>query len=253
MWPHDTISFKKKPTWLASKVPGFIFYSNAVWAVIAASRLARRGLYSARDRIHSSLSILKSLEYLGTDVRVENLDMLSKLKNPCVFVSNHMSVLETFIFPCLILPYKAYTVVLKHSLMQYPVFKHVLRSLDPIVVGRTNPRQDFRTVMEEGLANLKNNISVLIFPQTTRALDFDPAKFNTLGIKLAKRAKVPVIPVAVKTDAWGIGKWVKDLGRIDPSKPVRVCFGEPVHISGAGKTEHRSTIDFIAAKLACWE
>ena len=164
-----------------------------------------------------------------------------------------MSVLETFIFPCLIMPYKAYTVVLKRSLMQYPVFKHVLCSLDPIVVDRTNPRQDFKTVMEEGLANLKNNISVLIFPQTTRELRFDPKKFNTLGIKLAKRAKVPVIPVAVKTDAWGMGRWAKDFGRIDPSKPVRVSFGEPVHISGNGKTEHRSTIDFIRTKLAGWQ
>ena len=56
------------------------------------------------------------------------------------------------------------------------------------------------------------NISVLIFPQTTRELFFDPKKFNTLGIKLAKRAKVPVIPIAVKTDAWwhgqmGYGFW----------------------------------------------
>jgi len=29
---------------------------------------------------------------------------------------------------------------------------------------------------------------------------------------------------------------------------VRVSFGEPVHISGNDKTEHRSTIDFIRAK-----
>ena len=93
-----------------------------------------------------------------------------------------------------------------------------------------------------------SDISVLIFPQTTRDLRFDPKKFNTLGIKLAKRAKVPVIPVAVKTDAWGMGKWAKDFGRFNPSKLVRVSFGEPVHISGNDKTEHRSTIDFIRAK-----
>lgn len=244
---------KKEPSWLAKNAPGFIFYSNAVLVVIAASRLARKGIYSAGRKIQSSLSIMKSLEYLGADIKIENLGILSGLKTPCVFVSNHMSVLETFIFPCLIMPYKAYTVVLKRSLMQYPIFKHVLHSLNPIVVDRTNPRQDFKTVMEEGLVNLKNNISVLIFPQTTRELLFDPKRFNTLGIKLAKRARVPVIPVAVKTDAWGIGKWVKDLGRIDPSKPVRVSFGKPVHISGSGKSEHRSTIDFIAEKLARWQ
>ena len=247
------ISLKKEPTWLARTAPGFIFYSNAVLSTIAAARRVRKGIYSTTNKIQSSLSILKSLEYLGVDIKVENLTTLTKLKSPCVFVSNHMSVLETFIFPCLIMPYKAYTVVLKSSLMQYPVFKHVLRSLNPIVVDRTNPRQDFKTVMEEGLANLKNNISVLIFPQTTRDLFFDPKKFNTLGIKLARRAKVPVIPVAVKTDFWGMGRWLKDFGKIDPSKPVRVSFGEPVHISGSGKTEHHSTIEFIGNKLEGWK
>jgi 1-acyl-sn-glycerol-3-phosphate acyltransferase len=246
------ISLKKEPTWLARAAPGFLFYSNAGLRVIAAARRVQKGIYSTTNKIQSSLSILKSLEYLGADIRVENLTILTKLKSPCVFVSNHMSVLETFIFPCLIMPYKAYTVVLKRSLMQYPLFKHVLRSLDPIVVDRINPRQDFKKVMEEGLANLKNNISVLIFPQTTREPYFDPRKFNTLGIKLAKRAKVPVIPVAVKTDAWGIGRWLKDFGRIDPSKPVRVSFGEPIHISGSGKSEHRSTIKFILKKLEAW-
>ena len=247
------LQLKKEPTWLARTIPGFIFYANAVLSVIAASRRVSKGIYSTTNKIQSSLSILKSLEYLGVDVKIENQAILSRLQSPCVFVSNHMSVLETFLFPSLIMPYKAYTVVLKRSLMQYPVFKHVLRSLNPIVVDRTNPRQDFKTVMEEGLANLKNNISVLIFPQTTRDLFFNPKKFNTLGVKLAKRANVPVIPVAVKTDFWGMGRWLKDFGKIDPAKPVRVSFGEPVHIGGNGKTEHRSTVEFIGSKLEAWK
>lgn len=62
-----------------------------------------------------------------------------------------------------------------------------------------------------------------------------------------------MIPVAAKTNAWGMGKWAKDFGRFDPSKPVRVSFGEPVHISGNGKTEYRSTIDFIRTKLDGWK
>ena len=57
----------------------------------------------------------------------------------------------------------------------------------------------------------------------------------------------------MKTDVWGMGRWLKDFGRIDPSKPVRVSFGEPVHISGNGKTEHRSAVEFIRTKLAKWE
>ena len=80
------------------------------------------------------------------------------------------------------------------------------------------------------------------------SLKKDPKKFNALGIKLAKQDKVPVFPVAVKTDFWGMGRWFKDSGRIDPSKPVRVSFGEPVHVGGNGKPEHRPTVVFIGSK-----
>jgi hypothetical protein len=34
---------------------------------------------------------------------------------------------------------------------------------------------------------------------------------------------------------------------------VRASFGEPVHINGNGKMEHRSTVDFIRTKLSGWE
>ena len=49
---------------------------------------------------------------------------------------------------------------------------------------------------------------------------FDPTLFNSLGNKLAKRNNVPVIPLALITDAWGNGKYIKEAGKIDPSKPM---------------------------------
>ena len=104
----------------------------------------------------------------------------------------------------------------------------------------------------DGLTCLKKNTSVLIFPQTTRSLHFNPENFNSLGVKLAKRGNVPIVPVAVKTDAWGIGKWLKDIGKIDPAKPVRISFGDPIYIQSNGKKEHSIVIDFISTKLADW-
>jgi 1-acyl-sn-glycerol-3-phosphate acyltransferase len=141
----------------------------------------------------------------------------------------------------------------KESLIDYPFFRHVMRSRKPIVVGRANPRQDLRTVLQEGQKLLKGNVSVVIFPQTTRSVDFEPSNFNTLGVKLAARAKVPVIPIALKTDAWGLGHKLKDFGKIRPDKTVHICFGEPLRVHGSGKEEHRIVVDFIMAKLKDWQ
>jgi 1-acyl-sn-glycerol-3-phosphate acyltransferase len=174
------------------------------------------------------------------------------LASPCVFIANHMSVLETFILPGLIQPQRDVTFVVKASLIDYPLFRHVMRSRNPIVVGRANPRQDLRTVLEEGQKRLNSQVSIVIFPQTTRSIEFEPGDFNTLGIKLAKRARVPVVPIALKTDAWGLGGKLKDFGKIRPAKTVHICFGEPLRVKGSGKEEHRIVVDFITSKLKEW-
>jgi hypothetical protein len=49
-------------------------------------------------------------------------------------------------------------------------------------------------MMDGGLARLKQGISIVVFPQTTRMVDFDASQFNSIGVKLAKKAGVPVVP-----------------------------------------------------------
>jgi len=252
MTTADCSSFKKPFHKIVRQMPGVYFYTKTALILNAASKISRQGIDTKFHIISGSLGILKTLETIGVDLGVENTAAYKNLTVPCVFVGNHMSVLETFLFPCLIMPYRKFTFVLKKSLTQYPIVKHIIQSLNPIVVERTNPREDLKKVMADGLACLKRNISVLIFPQTTRSLHFNPKHFNSLGVKLARLGNVPVIPVAVKTDAWGMGRLLKDIGKIDPAKPIRIAFGDPVYISGNGKPEHRLIIDFISAKLNSW-
>jgi len=127
-----------------------------------------------------------------------------------------------------------------------------MRSRDPVVVGRVNPRDDLKAVLGKGAEKLGAGISVIIFPQSTRSVSFIPEEFNTLGVKLAARAGVPVVPLALKTDAWGIGKRIKEFGRIDTSKTVHFSFGEPMHISGRGAEEHEKVSRFIQDCLKEW-
>ena len=221
--------------------------------MVKAAHLAKRGRYHGDEWIGSSLACIELLESVGGRFIIENLDALSSDSAPCVFIGNHMSVLETFVLPCLIRPRRKVTFVIKESLVSYPAFKHVMLSRRPIVVGRLDPRQDLKTVLKEGQERLEQGMSVIIFPQTTRSIEFDPQKFNSLGIKLAKRAGVQVIPVAMKTDAWGIGIRFKDIGWVDPRKTVRICFGDRLSIAGNGKDEHQLVADFIKSKLDEWK
>ena len=250
---QNTYFTPNQPThWFARSNPTLVFYAKISMLVLKASKQCKKGTYTRDHWIQSSLNTLKALEAVGGRFEIENLDILRKLESPCIFVCNHMSILETFALPCLIQPYCDVTFVIKESLLSFPFFKHVMQSRNPIVVGRDNPREDLRTVLNEGRNRINANMSVIIFPQTTRSIDFDPKKFNSLGVKLARRCKVPVIPVALKTDAWGIGSKFKDFGKICPDKTVHIAFSDPLIVKGAGKEEHKFVVDFITKRLNSW-
>ncbi|MDA8079402.1 MAG: lysophospholipid acyltransferase family protein [Nitrospiraceae bacterium] len=245
-----------RPRSLFSRIflsPAFTFYPQ-VFGIVAMNALrASRGKYGDAEWVSSSLDILSALENVGITVEMTGMDHIRKTAGPVVFIGNHMSTLETFVLPGVIQPVRPVAFVVKDSLLTHPLFGPVMRSRAPIVVGRVNPREDLRAVLEGGAGKLSSGISVVIFPQSTRSVVFRPEEFNSLGIKLASRAGVPVIPIALKTDAWGIGSRIKDIGRIDPSKKVHFAFGEAMTVASRGHDEHEQVVRFIRERLDRWE
>ena len=232
--------------------PSLYFFTNMLRILIYSNRQAKKGIYDSQRWYDSSVDTRESLEHAGIKMHFSGMDNLRKVDGPVVFVGNHMTTMETTILPSIIRSVKPVVYVIKEELSKYPLFGPVGLARDPILVGRENPREDLRIVLEEGSKRIQNGKSVIIFPQRTRSMVLDPALFNSLGNKLAKRNNVPVIPIALVTDAWGNGKYIKEAGKIDPSKPVYVAFGEPLFIKGNGSEEHQKVIDFIAGKFKEW-
>jgi len=248
----DYSSPERKIGWIARRMPGPVFYSRMILTVMSGALAARRHRYNGERWIQDSLRILEDLESVGVKVSIENTGSFTSLSSPCVFAGNHMSMLETFILPGIIRSHRKVTFVIKESLLDYPVFKNIMAAVDPIAVSRTNPRHDLQIVLREGIKRLENSTSVILFPQPSRSNQFIPSRFNSLGVKLALRAGVPVIPVAIKSDAWGNGKRLKDFGPIDPRFPVHFAFGDPITVTGNGKAAQEKTIQFISQKLREW-
>ena len=214
---------------------------------------ALKNVYDVAAWVKSSFYIFRFIEKAGGRFDIAGMDNIAKHDGPVLFVGNHMSTLETMILPCLIASRRKITFVVKESLVKYPLFKHIMLSNNPIVVGRTDPRKDLETVMTEGTERLSKGISIVIFPQNTRNPEFKPEEFNSLGVKLAKKNNVPVVPVALKTDYWSNGNIIKELGPIDHKKTIFIKFGEPFMVNGSGKEENNKIIDFIQSSLAEWK
>lgn len=242
-----------EPGWLARRAPSLVFYLHTFGVVWRSSRLAMAGQYDKQAWHESSLDIVRILESVGCQLHVQGLQHVRALDGPCIFIGNHMSTLETFVLPSLIMPWlNNLTFIVKRSLTEYPVFKHVMCSRNPVVVERTNPREDLKVVMEEGAKRLGEGYSLIIFPQHTRTINFQPEQFNSIGVKLARKAGVPVIPLALLTHAWAPGRMLKDYGPIIPSRPIHFAFGPPLDISGRGTQEHQQVIEFIQQHLDDW-
>lgn len=238
--------------WLASTFPSLAFYPRFFSVVFRGAAAAKRGRYDGRNWSLSSLGVLRALEAVGVQVEITGIDHIEQLTGPAVFAGNHMSTLETAVLPVIIQPIREVTFVVKQSLVDYPVFKHIMRSRNPIAVTQTNPRADLKTTLSEGADRLSRGSSVVVFPEGSRLAAFDPERFNSIAVKLAARAGVPLVPFALLTDAWALGRRFSDLGRIDPDRKVHFAFGAPLVVDGRGADQQQATIDFIARKLAEW-
>ncbi len=244
---------KRRPApWYACAFPSITFYCRFLKMLLRASAVARRGRYDEQHWVADSINVLRELENVGVEFEITGFRHFENLEPPCLFIGNHMSSLESTVLPGLIQPYRRVTFVVKSTLPKYPIFGHVIRARDPILVDRSNPRKDLKVMLEEGLARLNQGISIVIFPQATRMRHFDPAHFNKIGVKLAARAKVPIIPIALQTDAWETGIFDTDLGRIIPSRRVRIAFGAPLWVQSRGHREHQSICEFIGQNLRAW-
>ncbi|MFZ1730680.1 MAG: lysophospholipid acyltransferase family protein [Bacteroidota bacterium] len=258
MIPHGTVfalkdSYHTQKDLPTSFLPTTLsFYVGVSAVVFRSSHKAKRGRYGDTEWVNASIDIMNAIEHSGCEFHIEGMQHIRALEGPAVFIANHMSTLETLVLPSLINSVRRCTFVIKPSLMDYPVFGHVMRSRDPIVVTRDNPRQDLQTVLEEGTRRLDLGTSIVLFPQTTRSSTFDPAKFNSLGVKLAKKAGVPIVPVALKTDAWKNGSILKEFGGIESDRPIHFEFAPAMIVEGNGREQHDATAAFITERLDKW-
>ncbi|HAF31212.1 MAG TPA: 1-acyl-sn-glycerol-3-phosphate acyltransferase [Bacteroidales bacterium] len=228
------------------------FVLKYIQLIFVSRKLALKGIYNRKAWAESSYDVVKLIEHCGGKFHIEGFDNFRNCDEPVVIVSNHMSAMESMIFPAIIAPFMEVTFVVKASLARHFLFGPVMRARDPIAVERSNSREDLMYVMNKGKEFIEKGISVVIFPQGGRRETFIPEEFNSLGVKLAKSTGVKVIPMAIKTDFWGNGKLIKDLGPIRRDREIYITIGEPIEITGKGKEQNNQIVDFIETNLSKW-
>lgn len=131
---------------------------------------------------------------------------------PAVILSKHQSAWETIalqqIFPPLCF-------VLKRELLRVPFFGWGLAQIPGIAIDRAAGKDALSQVVEQGRARLKEGMWVVVFPEGTRVAPGTSHRYKPGGAILAKRAGVPVVPVAHNAgEFWRRNAFLKHPGEI---------------------------------------
>ena len=229
------------------------FYLQNFFTFCRSGAAACRGELDARRQIALSNENFHLVERCGGRIHLRGLEHLRAVAGrPVVMVGNHMSLLECALFHAIAREYVDFSFIIKESLLKGPYFRHIMKSLDTVTVTRNNPREDLKKVLTDGRRVLEEGRSMIVFPQSTRSESFDPAHFNTIGVKLAKSAGVPVLPFALKTDFIGNGRRFRDLGPVRPEREVWFEFAPALEISGNGLEQHQQIVSFISGRIDDW-
>ncbi len=130
---------------------------------------------------------------LFVKVEISGLEHIDK-RQSCVFVCNHQSMFDIFvIYGWLPVFFKW---VMKAELRYIPFVGKACEVAGHIFLNRSNPKA-IRRSLEKAEKQLRNGVSVVIFPEGTRTYDGSVNRFKRGAFVIATDLKLPVVPITI--------------------------------------------------------
>ncbi|MDF2947056.1 MAG: putative 1-acylglycerol-3-phosphate O-acyltransferase [Bacillales bacterium] len=129
----------------------------------------------------------------GSSVSVSGLENIPQ-DQAVLFVGNHQS---NFDIPLLV-GYLERPVgfVAKIEINKIPILSRWMKLLHCVLMDRSNRRQSLQAI-KDGIDNLKNGYSMVIFPEGTRSKGKGMVPFKQGSLKLGTAAEVPIVPFVI--------------------------------------------------------
>lgn len=161
---------------------------------------------------------------------------------PAVILSKHQSAWETMALQVIFPPI---SFVLKRELLRIPFLGWGLAQISSIAIDRKAGKDALAQVVEQGRARLKDGFWVVVFPEGTRVAPGTSRRFKVGGAWLAKRAGVPVVPVAHNAgELWPRNSFLKYPGEIT------VSIGPVIDVKGVKAEEiNRRAEDWVESEM----
>ena len=128
----------------------------------------------------------------GGKINVTGMENIPE--GPVLFVGNHQGYFDIPVYLGFI--NKPTGFVAKIEMLKLPAFRTWMRHLKCVFMDRNDIRQSVQ-IINEAAELLKEGYSITIFPEGTRSKSDKLADFKAGSLKLALKAGVPIVPVAI--------------------------------------------------------
>lgn len=183
------------------------------------------GNFNPKLRISICQSIVRSafsviLKLAGADIIVDGIEHIPD--GASLFVGNHQSYFDILV-TCIHIKHGV-GYIAKKEMEQIPLLSLWMKGINCLFLDRDNIKEGLKTILQ-GVEELKKGYSMFIFPEGTRNQGTEMLPFKEGSTKMAEKAKVPIIPVAISGTA---NLFENNHGlKITPAK-VHVSFGTPI-------------------------
>lgn len=149
------------------------------------------------------------LKLAGVKINVHGIENIPKDKT-VLFVGNHQGNFDIPIYMTQ-MP-RVIGFISKIEVEKIPVVKTWMTFMHCVFMDRSNLRKSSESIIK-GIKLLKDNHSLVIFPEGTRSKGGPIKEFKAGSFKLATKSKSPIVPVTIdgsyKIMEHGNGPWIK--------------------------------------------
>ena len=161
------------------------------------NKLGRQGRTAERDACAHAIArdwSRKGLASNGSVIKVSGIENVPKTGG-VLFIANHQS---NFDIPILIghVP-RDKGFIAKLELLKVPAFSRWMKNLGCVFIDRGDARQSL-TALNQAAESLKRGHTLVVFPEGTRSVNGTVGEFKPGSLKLAIKAKVPIVPVTIR-------------------------------------------------------
>lgn len=220
----------------------FCFITNLIWVNLKKIKLKSLIKHKGKEETDAYLATLVRnwsnfvLKIAGLKLTVIGKENIPK--EPCVFVGNHQSNLD---IPAILANMDRLTgAIAKKDMEKIPIVNYWMRQIHCVFLDRENPREALKAITE-GVENLKNGYSMIIFPEGTRSRSNIMGEFKKGSMRLAIKAGVPIVPITI----YDTNKAMEgNNGKVKKAN-AKLIIDKPIYLEGMSKEEKADISEVI--------